>query len=72
MRVIILVGGHGTRLNPLTDTMPKAMIPIEGKPVIGYVLDWVGGTNPKQIDIPIGEYCNQIREYADASYDLPY
>ena len=71
MRVIVLVGGHGTRLKPLTDTMPKAMIPIEGKPVIGYVLDWLDGVNLNRIDIPIGEHCNQIREYADASYDLP-
>ena len=71
MRVIILVGGHGTRLKPLTDTMPKAMIPIEGKPVIGYVLDWLDGVNPNQIDIPIGKHCDQIREYADAEYDLP-
>ena len=72
MRVIILVGGHGTRLKPLTDTMPKAMIPIEGKPVIGYVLDWVGRVGTDQIDIPVSDPCDQIREYVDAKYgDLP-
>jgi D-glycero-D-manno-heptose 1,7-bisphosphate phosphatase len=36
---VILAGGRGTRLAPLTDTMPKPMVPFHGKPFMGYTVD---------------------------------
>lgn len=39
MRVIILAAGQGTRLRPLTDNIPKCMVPLEGKPLIQYQLE---------------------------------
>ena len=41
MRVLILAGGEGTRLKPLTDYMPKIMVPIHGKPFLYYLLRWL-------------------------------
>jgi D-glycero-D-manno-heptose 1,7-bisphosphate phosphatase len=38
-QAVILAGGRGTRLRPLTDTMPKPMIPFEGKPFLGHTVD---------------------------------
>lgn len=39
MRALLLSAGFGTRLRPLTDHMPKCMVPINGKPLLGYWLD---------------------------------
>jgi UDP-N-acetylglucosamine diphosphorylase / glucose-1-phosphate thymidylyltransferase / UDP-N-acetylgalactosamine diphosphorylase / glucosamine-1-phosphate N-acetyltransferase / galactosamine-1-phosphate N-acetyltransferase len=41
VRVLILAGGEGTRLAPLTKYMPKVMVPIHGKPFLHYILTWL-------------------------------
>jgi len=38
-QVVILAGGRGTRLQPLTDTCPKAMLPFHGKPFVEYLVE---------------------------------
>src|SRR5690606_35679029 len=38
-QAVILAGGRGTRLRPLTDTRPKAMIEFHGKPFLGYLVE---------------------------------
>lgn len=42
MRAVVLVGGFGTRLRPLTDTVPKQMLPVVDRPMIEHVLDHLG------------------------------
>ena len=39
MRAILLAAGFGTRLRPLTETVPKCLVPINGKPLLGIWLD---------------------------------
>lgn len=39
MKAVILAAGMGTRLRPITETLPKAFLPIDGKPLIWYSLD---------------------------------
>ncbi len=39
MKAVLLAAGLGTRLRPITDTVPKCMVPIQGKPLLGYWLD---------------------------------
>jgi D-glycero-D-manno-heptose 1,7-bisphosphate phosphatase len=41
MQVVILAGGLGTRLRPLTLSVPKPMAPIHGRPFLEYQIDWV-------------------------------
>jgi bifunctional UDP-N-acetylglucosamine pyrophosphorylase/glucosamine-1-phosphate N-acetyltransferase len=46
MKAIILCAGRGTRLQPLTDTIPKTLLDIKGKPILQYILENL----PDQID----------------------
>ncbi len=41
MQALILVGGEGTRLRPLTSAMPKPVVPLVGQPFISYMLEWL-------------------------------
>ena len=41
MYALILAGGKGERLRPLTDTVPKPMAPVAGRPILEHQLDWL-------------------------------
>jgi mannose-1-phosphate guanylyltransferase len=41
MQALILVGGEGTRLRPLTSRVPKAVVPLAGQPFMSYMLQWL-------------------------------
>ena len=41
MKAVVLVGGEGTRLRPLTTTIPKPLLPIAGQPFLERQLTWL-------------------------------
>ena len=41
MKAVIPVAGTGSRLRPFTLTMPKTLVPVAGKPILGHILDKV-------------------------------
>src|SRR5207248_8484689 len=41
VKAILLAAGYGTRLRPLTDDRPKHLLPVGGRPMLDWILDWV-------------------------------
>ena len=64
MKGIILHGGHGTRLRPLTHTGPKQLLPIANKPMSQFCLEAITETGINEIAIIVGGAgSNKVREY---------
>jgi glucose-1-phosphate thymidylyltransferase len=64
MKGIILHGGHGTRLRPLTHTGPKQLLPIANKPMSQYCIESIREVGITDIAIIIGGLgSNKVREY---------
>ena len=66
MKAVILAGGKGTRGKPYTEYFPKAMIPINGKPLIDYVVQYLKSFNFIEEIIIISDYNDlggQIKNY---------
>jgi len=51
MRVMILAAGRGERMRPLTDTLPKPLIPVAGKPLIQWHIEKLAAAGIKEIVI---------------------
>jgi glucose-1-phosphate thymidylyltransferase len=64
MKGIILHGGYGTRLRPLTHTGPKQLISIANKPISQYALEDLKKSGIKDIAIVLGDiYPEKVIEY---------
>ncbi len=53
MKVIILAGGFGTRLSEYTDSIPKPMVTIGGKPILWHIMDTYAKFNHKDFYIAL-------------------
>ncbi len=62
--VAILAGGLATRLRPVTETIPKALIEIAGEPFLGRQLRLLSGSGITEVVMCVGYRANQIEEYA--------
>ena len=49
MKAVVLVGGEGTRLRPLTETMPKPLLPLVDRPILDHVLDHLVAHGVRQV-----------------------
>lgn len=63
MKAMIFAAGLGTRLKPLTDTMPKAMAPVNGRPLIEHVILKLKASGFDEIIVNVHHFANQIIDF---------
>ena len=66
---LILAGGHGTRLRPLTHTISKQLIPIANKPMLFYCIEALVDAGIKDIGVIVGHTPQRIQEIKDTVGD---
>jgi mannose-1-phosphate guanylyltransferase len=62
MQAVILVGGEGTRLRPLTSTVPKPVIPLVDRPMMVYMLEWLRGHGIDDVIMSCGFKATKVRD----------
>ncbi|MFG1686359.1 glucose-1-phosphate thymidylyltransferase [Nonomuraea sp. NPDC049269] len=62
MKALVLAGGKGTRLRPLTHTSAKQLVPVANKPVLHYGLEAIRDAGITSVGIIVGDTGNEIRE----------
>lgn len=63
MRAMILAAGLGTRLRPLTNVHPKALVEVGGRPMLDYSLDLFERAGIKEVIINIHHFADQMRAF---------
>jgi NDP-sugar pyrophosphorylase family protein len=63
MQCVILAGGLATRMRPLTDERPKALLPVAGRPFIDHQLDWLAGHGVTRVVLSIGYRGEMLRAH---------
>jgi len=73
MKALILAGGTGSRLRPLTHTLPKQLLPLANKPVLEYVIKYLKDAGIREVGIIVGgEHPGQIQSHLQTGerYDI--
>jgi NDP-sugar pyrophosphorylase family protein len=63
MQCVILAGGLGTRMRPLTETCPKTLLPAHGRPFAWHQLHWLAAQGITEVIYSIGHHGDLIRRY---------
>ena len=72
MKAMIFAAGLGSRLKPLTDTMPKALVPIAGHPMLEHVILKLKAAGFTEIVINIHHFGEQILDFLEANENFNY
>jgi mannose-1-phosphate guanylyltransferase len=62
MQAIVLVGGEGTRLRPLTATVPKPALTLVDRPFLAYMIEWLAGHGVTEVVLACGFLPDVLRE----------
>ena len=70
MKAMIFAAGLGTRLKPLTDSKPKALVPVAGKPMLEHVIEKLKSVGFDEIIINVHHFADQIKDFLKANDDF--
>jgi mannose-1-phosphate guanylyltransferase len=62
MQALILAGGEGTRLRPLTATIPKPVVPLANRPHLAFMIDWVRRHGVDEVILSCGFMARDVRQ----------
>ena len=65
MKAVILVGGEGTRLRPLTETIPKPLLPFMNRPFLDHLLDHVASHGVEEVILSSSYLASEFRVYLE-------
>lgn len=67
MKALLLAAGLGTRLRPLTDNIPKCLVPVHGRPLLDYWLELLVSANVSPILVNLHYFSDQVQAYISQS-----
>jgi mannose-1-phosphate guanylyltransferase len=69
MQALVLAGGEGTRLRPLTYTTPKPVVPLAGRPFLSFMLDWLRAHGTDEAVLSCGFRSDDVRSVLGDIYN---
>lgn len=63
LTAIVLCGGKGERLKPLTETLPKTLVPLNGQPLLAHLLQYLSRSGVKRVVICVGYKAEMIKQF---------
>lgn len=63
LQCVILAGGLGTRMKPITEAIPKALVPVNGEPFVDHQLRWLAAHGVDEVVFSIGHLGHLLREH---------
>ena len=64
-RAMVLAAGRGTRLAPLTDTVPKPLVPVGGRPFLEYILEFLHAGGIREVVLNLHHLGHLIEQHIE-------
>jgi MurNAc alpha-1-phosphate uridylyltransferase len=71
-KAMVLAAGYGTRLKPLSDRVPKPLVPVAGKPMIQYALEKLQAYGVEEVVINVSHLKEQLTAWLAGRHDLTF